>query len=46
MGDTKTKAIEIAESFNEGFELWQLVSFLDKFKIPVSAAQGIYKKIA
>ena len=44
-GITKTKAIEIAESFNEGFELWQLVSFLDKFKIPVSAAQGIYKKI-
>lgn len=44
-GISKAKAIEIAESFNENFELWQLVGFLDKFKIPVSAAQGIYKKL-
>ena len=44
-GISNNKALEMAESFNEGFELWQLVSFLDKFKIPVSAAQGIYKKI-
>ena len=35
----------MAESFNENFELWQIVGFLDKFKIPVSAAQGIYKKL-
>ena len=44
-GISATKAIEIAQSFNENFELWQLVGFLDKFKIPVSAAQGIYKKL-
>ena len=44
-GISKEKAIEIAQSFNENFELWQLVGFLDKFKIPVSAAQGIYKKL-
>jgi len=44
-GISKDKAIEIAQSFNENFELWQLVGFLDKFKIPVSAAQGIYKKL-
>jgi len=44
-GISSSKAIEIAESFNENFELWQLVGFLDKFKIPVSAAQGIYKKL-
>lgn len=44
-GISNAKAIEIAESFNENFELWQLVGFLDKFKIPVSAAQGIYKKL-
>ena len=44
-GISKVKAIEIAESFNENFELWQLVGFLDKFKIPVSAAQGIYKAL-
>ncbi len=44
-GISSSKAIEIAESFNENFELWQLVGFLDKFKIPVSSAQSIYKKI-
>ena len=44
-GISKAKAIEMGESFNEKFELWQIVGFLDKFKIPVSAAQGIYKKL-
>ena len=42
-GISTLKAIEMAQSFNENFELWQIVGFLDKFKIPVSAAQGIYK---
>ena len=44
-GITESKAMEIGQSFNENFELWQLVGFLDKFKIPVSAAQGVYKKL-
>ena len=44
-GISVSKAIEIAQSFNENFELWQIVGFLDKFKIPVSSAQGIYKKL-
>ena len=44
-GISKTKAIEMSESFNENWELWQLVGFLDKFNIPVSSAQSIYKKI-
>ena len=44
-GISLSKAIEMAQSFNENFELWQLVGFLDKFKIPVSAAEGIYKKL-
>ncbi len=44
-GISSSKAIEIAQSFNENFELWQLVGFLDKFNIPVSAAEGIYKKL-
>lgn len=44
-GISKSKAIEIAQSFNENFELWQIVGFLDKFKIPVSSAQSIYKKL-
>ena len=44
-GISTLKAIEMAESFNENFDLWQIVGFLDKFKIPVSAAGGIYKKL-
>jgi len=44
-GISSLRAIEIAQSFNENFELWQIVGFLDKFRIPVSAAQGIYKAL-
>ena len=44
-GISSLRALEIAQSFNENFELWQIVGFLDKFKIPVSAAQGIYKAL-
>lgn len=44
-GITKSKAIEIANEFNENLELWQIVGFLDKFGIPASSAQGIYKKL-
>lgn len=44
-GISKDKAIEMGQSFNENFELWQIVGFLDKFKVPVSAAQSIYKKL-
>lgn len=31
-GITKTKAIEIADEFNEKWELWQIVGFLGKFR--------------
>lgn len=31
-GITKTKAIEIADEFNEKWELWQIVGFLEKFR--------------
>ena len=41
-GITKTKAIDIANEFNENLELWQIVGFLDKFGIPASSAQSIY----
>ena len=44
-GISKDKAIEMSNSFNENFELWQIVGFLDKFKIPVSSAKRIYKKL-
>ena len=44
-GITKSKAIEMANEFNENLELWQIVGFLDKFGIPASSAQSIYKKL-
>lgn len=31
-GITKTKAIEIADEFNEKWELWKIVGFLEKFR--------------
>lgn len=31
-GITKTKALEISEEFNEKWELWQIVGFLEKFR--------------
>ena len=44
-GISKQKAEEIAISFTENFELWRLVGFLERFKIPSSSAQTIYKKL-
>lgn len=31
-GITKSRAIEISEEFNEKWELWQVVGFLEKFR--------------
>ena len=31
-GISKTKALEISEEFNEKWELWQIVGFLEKFR--------------
>ena len=31
-GITKTKALEISEEFNEKWDLWQIVGFLEKFR--------------
>ena len=42
-GITKTKAEEMAESFNENWELWQIVGFLEKFGISASNAKKVYK---
>lgn len=44
-GITKEKAIQMGTEFCENLELWQIVGFLDKFGIPASSAQGIYKKL-
>lgn len=44
-GITREKAIEIAESFIENWEVWQIVGFLDKFGIGPQSAETIYKKL-
>lgn len=44
-GITKTKAIEMAEEFNENWELWQIVGFLEKFGIGVQNAKNVYKAL-
>ena len=44
-GITKNKAEEISESFVENWELWQIVSFLEKFGIGSESAQKIYKAL-
>ena len=37
--------MEIAQEFVENWELWQLVSYLEKFGLGPQSAQGIYKKL-
>lgn len=44
-GITKDKAFEIAQSFIENWEIWQIVGFLDKFGIGPQSAETIYKKL-
>ena len=44
-GITKDKAKEISESFIENWEVWQIVSYLEKFGIGPQSAEGIYKKL-
>lgn len=44
-GITKEKAFEIAQSFVENWEIWQIVGFLDKFGIGPQSAETIYKKL-
>ena len=44
-GITKDKAIEIANTFIENWEVWQLVGFLDKFGIGPESAEKIYKAL-
>ncbi len=44
-GISKTKAIEIATEFNEKWEMWQIVGFLERFGISASNSQKVYKKL-
>lgn len=44
-GVTPQRAIEIAQSFVENWDLWQIVGFLDRFGIGASNAKKIYKEL-
>ena len=44
-GISKAKAKEISEEFNEKWELWQIVGFLEKFGISASNAKKVYKEL-
>ena len=44
-GISKDKAIEISESFNENWELWQIVSSLGKFGIGAENAKKVYDEL-
>ena len=39
------KAIQMGESFNENWDLWKIVSFLEQFGISASHAKKIYKDL-
>lgn len=42
-GITKPKALEMSQSFNENWELWQIVGFLERFGIGPANAKRVYK---
>lgn len=44
-GITEERAFEISNQFNENWELWQIVGFLEKFGIGVQNAQNVYKQL-
>lgn len=44
-GINQEKAVQIAESFVENWELWQIVGFLEKFGIGVQNAKNVYKAL-
>lgn len=44
-GITKDKSIEIAHEFNEKWELWQIVGFLERFGISASNCKKVYNEL-
>ena len=44
-GISKDKALEISESFIESWEVWQIVTFLEKFNIGIENAKRIFDKL-
>lgn len=41
-GITKAKALEMSQSFLENWEVWQIVGFLERFKIGAEYAKKVY----
>ena len=41
-GITKAKALEMSQSFLENWEVWQIVGFLERFKIRAEHAKKVY----
>ena len=44
-GITENRAVEISTQFNENWELWQIVGYLEKFGIGVQNAKNVYKAL-
>lgn len=44
-GISKDKAYEMGEEFNEKWEVWQIVSFLEKFGIGANNSKRVYDKL-
>lgn len=44
-GISDSKALEISAQFNENWELWQIVGYLEKFGIGVQNAKNVYKAL-
>ena len=44
-GITTEKAIEISKTFNENWDIWQIVSYLEKYGVGPQSAETIYKKL-
>jgi len=44
-GISKEKALSICEEFNNKWEMWQLVTFLERFGIGIQNAQRIHKEL-
>lgn len=44
-GITKEKAMEVQESFNENWEVFRIVEYLQKYGLGIQSAEKIYKKL-
>ena len=44
-GITKEKALEMSQNFNENWELWQIVGYLERFGIGPQNAKKVYEQL-